>query len=317
MDEREPAKVLVIAGPTASGKKQIAQNIARCWGGEIVSADSRKVYRGLDIGTAKPSAVSRKEVPYHLIDIVDIDESFNAGDWVDRTYEAVKTILAAGKLPILSGGTGFYLKAFMEGLSGGIEPGEGIRERLKEELATLGPVALYRDLATVDPVRAARLHVNDTVRVMRALEIYRTTGLTFTALGERNPPHGHRFDYCLIAVTRGREELYRRVNRRVDEMIAAGLEGEVRAILDRGISRDVRALDTVGYREWFACFDGGRSREDTIALIKKNSRRYAKRQLTWFGAQPGYNWYNLDEPGARECFEENIAKWLGISGGNK
>lgn len=306
----EHPKVLVIAGPTASGKKAAALRLARSFGGEIVSADSRKVYRELDIGTAKPSAEAQREVPHHLIDVADPSDPFSVGDWVPQAAEAVRAILGRGRLPILSGGTGFYLKAFMEGLSDGIEPGPGVRERLERELSEQGPDAMHRRLAEVDPVRAAELHPNDTFRVLRALEVWETTGRPFSSVSDNPVTSGGEYRYRIIGITRNREVLYDRCNRRVDAMIDAGLEMEVRGLLDSDVSRTAQALDTVGYKEWFGFFDGELSLDETIELIKRNTRRYAKRQLTWFNARPGFDWFDLDTPGAADRLDDTVAAWL-------
>lgn len=303
-------QVLVIAGPTASGKKRIALEAALRFDGEIVSADSRKVYRLLDIGAAKPSPEDRARVPHHLIDIADPDEPFSAGRWAVLAADAVKDIAGRGKLPVISGGTGFYISALMDGLSEGIASDPAVRGRIERLHDTEGAEGVYRRLGAIDPERAGELHPNDTVRVIRALEIVEATGLTFREIKERGTERrADDWDVFSAGITREREILYKRINARVDNMLETGLEAEVRSILARGYSRTLAALDTVGYKEWWRYFDGAASYEDTVALIKRDTRRYAKRQLTWFRAQTGMRWCDPDIPGATDNIFEEIEAW--------
>lgn len=303
-------KILVIAGPTASGKKKIALEAAELFGGEIISADSRKVYRYLDIGTAKPSCEVRIQIPHHLIDIVDPDEQFNCGEWVLRASEAARGILDRGKLPIISGGTGFYIKAFKEGLTEGISSDQEVRESLKKELKEKGSASLYQKLLKIDPQRAAKIHENDSFRIARALEIYYTTGKTFTALHENDVTKGGEYNYFTIGTAKKRNELYKYIDRRVDDMVSRGLLDELKSILNMGYSRDLTALDTVGYREWFPFLDGEMSFEKCLEQVKRNSRHYAKRQMTWFRARKEINWIDPDVPGAVERKCKEVESWL-------
>jgi tRNA dimethylallyltransferase len=304
-------KVLVIGGPTASGKKRIALDAAERFGGEIVSADSRKVYRRLDIGTAKPSPEDRARIPHHLIDIVEPDEPFSAGEWARRAADAVREILARGRLPIISGGTGFYIAAFLEGLSEGIAPEPGIRASLEREIRGRGPEALHARLAAVDAVRAAELHPRDSVRVLRALEIYETTGMTITELRARPKRVGGEYDVFFLGVDIDRHLLYRRIDERVDAMVRGGLVDEVRSLLAAGYGRDSVALDTVGYKEWFPFIDGADTFETCLDRVKRDSRRYAKRQLTWFRNQPGVRWIEGGDASTVACAFGEIAEWIG------
>lgn len=307
---QEKPKILVITGPTASGKKEIALQAAEIFGGEIVSADSRKVYRYLDIGTAKPSERTREGIPHHLIDIVDPDESFSAGAWVIRAAQIIPPILARGSLPIISGGTGFYIKAFREGLSVGITTDPGVRESLAKELESRDVARMYEKLRDIDPVRAGELHKNDTFRIMRALEVFSTTGRTFTELRSGEKISGGDYAYRTIGIAQERRELYRRIDSRVGTMIAAGLLDELEAVLDRGYPRSLTALDTVGYKEWFPYLDGDKTFEVCSEEMKRNTRRYAKRQLTWFRAQPDIGWIDPGTPGAVEAQFNSIEAWL-------
>ena len=289
--------LLLIVGPTASGKKKLALAAAERFNGEIVSADSRKVYRHLDIGTAKPSPEDRVRIPHHLIDIVDPDEPFSAGAWVERAAAAIKDILGRGRLPVISGGTGFYIEVFREGLSEGILPDPGVRKRLEAECARLGTAAMHEKLAAVDPGRAAELHVNDTFRILRALEVFQTTGKTITELKRGGRITGGDYGYSAIGVTVPRKTLYSRIDERVDIMVARGLLDELKGILGMGYSRDVPALDTVGYKEWFPLLDGQKTVDECLEDVKRNTRRYAKRQMTWFRAREYIRWVDVTDYG--------------------
>jgi len=307
-------KVLVITGPTASGKKRVALMAAELFDGEIVSADSRKVYRHLDIGTAKPSRGIRDQVPHHLIDIIEPDKPFSAGDWVHLATSAVAGVLSRGRLPIISGGTGFYIRAFIEGLTVGITPDPGVRETLARELMERGPAAMHQKLGELDPARAAEVSVNDTFRIMRSLEIVLTTGRPFAALREQERVTGGEYDYRLLTIAPGRDSLYARIDSRADAMVSAGLVDEVRTLLDSGYARTLTSLNTVGYREWFPFFDGKASYDECLDHMKRDTRRYAKRQMTWLRAQEGMVWIDPEEPGAVEGAFAGTERWLGGMG---
>lgn len=303
-------KILIIAGPTASGKKAFAMRAAERFQGEIVSADSRKVYRRLDIGTAKPSRSDRERIPHHLIDIIEPDAQFNAGEWVLRASDAVRDILGRRKLPILSGGTGFYIGAFTEGLSKGIEPDPGIRVELERVLSRHGPAHLYGMLEKADPVRAAELHENDAFRVIRALEIHRATGMSIEEIRKRERLTGGEYAYYRVGIDMARQLLYRRIDERVDLMVKAGLVEEVRSLLGRGYRRDLVCLDTVGYKEWFPYLDGAESFDSCLERVKRDTRRYAKRQVTWFRKRPGYRWVDASDRDTVEWELARIGEWL-------
>jgi tRNA dimethylallyltransferase len=306
-------KVLIIGGPTASGKKRFALEAAERFGGEIVSADSRKVYRRLDIGTAKPSPENCARVPHHLIDIVEPDEPFSAGEWVRQASDAVKDIIARRKLPIISGGTGFYIEAFREGLSEGIASSPGFRAYLARELHAKGPEALYARLAAVDPARARELAPGDAVRVMRAIEIYETSGMTVTALRSLPRLKGGEYEYFFVGVSMDREALYRRIEERADRMVQAGLVEEVIRLLVMGYPRVLTALDTVGYKEWFPFLDGASTYERCLERVKRDTRRYAKRQLTWFRNRPGIEWMDAGDSASAGKMLDEIGSWLTIT----
>ncbi|MFC1541741.1 tRNA (adenosine(37)-N6)-dimethylallyltransferase MiaA [Candidatus Latescibacterota bacterium] len=303
-------KILVIAGPTASGKKKIALDAAERFDGEIISADSRKVYCYLDIGTAKPSAEARERIPHHLIDIVNPDELFNCGEWVIRASETARDIISRGKLPIISGGTGFYIKSFMHGLSEGISADSEVRENLKRELDESGAPALHAKLSEIDPRRAAEIHENDSFRIMRALEVYYTTGRTFSEFRAEPIIKGGEYDYFPIGVEKKRDELYRCIDSRVDSMVEQGLLDELKRALDMGYSRDLTAFDTVGYKEWFPYLDSELSFKECLEKMKTDTRHYAKRQMTWFRGIENVKQIDPDETGAVISIFGDVEKWI-------
>ena len=303
-------KVLILVGPTASGKKKLASEIARRFSGEIISVDSRKVYRYLDIGTAKPSLLDRTVIPYHLIDIIDPDKTFSAWDWVKQATSAIADIHSRGKVPILSGGTGFYLSAFTHGLTEGIEPTVEIRNNLKGELTRKGPAALYRMLLSIDPDRASQLNEHDTFRVIRALEVYYTTGRTFSSFQGKEKISGGDYTYLTFGLLIERRELYHLIDKRVDDMVTHGLIEEIKGLLERGYSQDIPGFDTVGYKEWFPYLNGVMGFKDCLEEVKKNTRHYAKRQLTWFNSRPEIQWIKGETLQSQENLFQQIEQWL-------
>jgi tRNA dimethylallyltransferase len=267
---------------------------------EVVSADSMQVYRGMDIGTAKPSPALQKKLPHHLIDIRDPDEQFNAGDFVRLADEACAAVYARGAVPVVSGGTGFYLKNFIYGLSCAPPSGLYTREALKAELRERGADALVRELAALDPESAQKIHPNDSYRLLRALELCRVSGRARSAFPLREEPRA-AYRFIIAGIKREREDLYRRVDRRCREMFAAGLAGEASALFKKGYTPDDAGMRAIGYREFFV-----RNEDDTAwrlsedlegveRLVARNSRRYVKRQLTFFLRMPGITWIDGDD----------------------
>ena len=296
--------VFVLFGPTASGKTALLE---RLFGAglpaEIISADSMQVYRGMDIGTAKPSPEERKKITHHLIDIRNPDEQFNAGEFVRLAEEACFAVNRRSNLPVVSGGTGFYLKNLVLGLSEAPPSNQAIRTALREELVQKGAVSLMEELAKTDPVSAGRIHIHDEYRLLRALEVYRLTGRPLSSYASpwsgkadgalsfsgKNP-----FRFLLAGLRWNREELYRRINARTSAMFRLGLPGEVRRLFEAGFSPAHPGLRAIGYREFFV-EEGGvwRISEDLAGvenLVAQNSRRYAKRQITFFASLSGVKW---------------------------
>jgi tRNA dimethylallyltransferase len=287
----EPGRIplLVIAGPTATGKTAAAVEVAAACGGEIISADSMQIYRGLDLGTAKPTAAERARAVFHLVDIVEPDATYTAADFQRDAEAAITAIWARGRLPILCGGTGLYLRAVLRGLSfppGALPETAELRRRLEAEAKQRGPAALHRRLAQVDPPTAARLAVGDLRRVIRALEVHEHTGRPFSELARVDEHHGAKYNARTFVLTCPRELLYARIERRVDEMLAAGWLAEVRGLRDRGLTLKHQSMQALGYRHLLGHLERGEDSVATADLIKRDTRRFAKRQLTWFRRDP-------------------------------
>ena len=285
--------VLVICGPTASGKTALAVALAQRFDGEVVSADSMQVYRGMDIGTAKPTREEMGGVPHHMIDVADPWEDYSVARYVDQAVPIVDGILARGKLPILAGGTGLYIDNLIAGRRFAPFPGrDGLRRQLQDRAEVEGLPALLAELARVDPESAARLHPNDGKRIIRALEVYLATGKTISQHNRESQAVPNRYTPLTIALNfRDRADLWARIDRRVDEMMARGLEGEVRGLLDRGISPQCTAMQAIGYKEMAAAILEGRPAAEGAEEVKLRSRQYAKRQLTWFRRNGDAHWF--------------------------
>jgi len=278
-------RIIVVAGPTATGKTRLGIALARALGGEIVSADSMQVYRGMDIGTAKADAAERAAAPHHMLDVCEPAESYSVARYAEEAGHVCEDLLARGRVPIVVGGTGLYIDALIDGRD--FADFEGDR-RLRDELSALydaqGGEALLRMLGEFDPERAAKLHPGDKRRIVRAIEIYRLTGETATAHDLATKQRPKRFDAARIVLNyQNRADLYARIDARVEDMVRAGLFEEVEHLLSAGLSPECTAMQAIGYKEAALCLRGGLSRDEAVALIQQNSRRYAKRQITWFG----------------------------------
>ena len=286
-----PAKVLTIVGPTASGKTRLAVELARRFHGEVVSCDSMQIYRHMDIGTAKPTAEEMAGVPHHMLDVADPEENYSAARYVEQASACVDDILARGKLPIIAGGTGLYRDALLAGRTFAAFSGK-YRDALQRRASQGELPQLYEELRRIDPDRADKLHPADEKRIIRALEVWYETGKTITqhdAESRRQPP---RYEAVSIGLAfERREDMWERIDRRVDEMMAAGLVEEVRALLSRGVPPTCTAMQAIGYKELAAALEEGRSPEEAAEEIKLRSRQYAKRQLTWFRRDPSIRWF--------------------------
>jgi len=279
-------ELLIIAGPTASGKTALAIEIARRWGAEIVGADSQQVYRRFDIGTAKPSQEELSAVPHHLVSVVEPSETFSAARYQALADEAIEDIHRRGKRVVVVGGTGLYLRVLLHGVTEAPGAAPELRARLEAEAARDGRAALHARLAQVDPETAALVSPNDLVRIVRALEIFEQTGMPAS---EHRRQHGfakERYPYRLFVLDPPREALYAAINRRVEGMWDAGLLEEARARVAEGL-RDAAPMRSVGYVQALAVLEGRMTREEAILDTAQQTRRYAKRQLTWFRKEPG------------------------------
>jgi tRNA dimethylallyltransferase len=273
-------------GPTGSGKTALSLALAETFHGEIISCDSVAVYRGMDLGTAKPTSAERARIPHHLIDVVDPDQTFTAGDYSRQARAALRDIVARKKLPIVTGGTGLYLRALTEGLFAGPTRQEDLRQRLRRSVATHGPAWLHRLLVRLDPASAARIHANDTPKLIRAVEVCLTAREPMSQVLARDPLTGFRL--LRISLNPPRAALYDRLNQRCVEMFAAGLIAETRALL--ACYGPVKALDSLGYRQAQSVLLKGVSEKAAIAEAQQSHRNYAKRQLTWFRREPDVHW---------------------------
>lgn len=282
--------LIIICGPTGIGKTKAAIAAAETFGGEIISADSMQVYRFMDIGTAKPTAEERARAPHHLIDVVDPDDDFDAARFSRKARGIAVAIDRRGAVPVVAGGTGLYIKAMLYGLFRAEPPDPLTRQRLRQEAAAAGPEALHRRLAAIDAQAAGRIHPHDTFRIIRALETAAATGEPIT---EHHRRHGFRespFKVMKIGLDMDRQALYDRIDRRVDVMLAAGLLDEVRGLLSRGYGGDLKSMQSLGYRHMVDFTSGRLTWEEAVRTLKRDTRRFAKRQLTWFRADGKIVW---------------------------
>lgn len=295
MNDATPPKLLVICGPTASGKSELALRLAQELGGEIINADSMQLYRGMDIGTAKPSLQQRGAIPHHLIDVADPDHPFSAADFAAAADGAIRDITSRGKRVIVAGGTGLYIRALLGGLVDSPAASGDVRRELQEEARIKGNEAMLERLRGVDPELAARMHPNNLVRIIRALEVHRMTGVPLSHYQREHGFSGRRYESLQIGISVDRQELYRRIETRVEGMLTEGLLDEVAGLLARGYGRELKAMRSIGYKEMAACLAGEYDLEEAERLMKRDTRRYAKRQLTWFNAEKNIIW--LEYPG--------------------
>ncbi len=301
-----PPKVVVICGPTASGKTALGVELARVLGGEVVSADSMQIYRGMDIGTAKPTREERGGIPHHMLDVADPREDFSVARYVEQAQACVEDIRNRGKVPLIVGGTGLYIDSLLSGRSFAAFSGE-IRSRLQQRAAKEGILPLFEELKTIDPQRAGRLSPGDEKRILRGLEVYYETGKTLTRHDEESRALPPRYEGITIVLNyANRADLWKRIGRRVDEMAEQGLAEEVRTLLDQGVSPSATAMQAIGYKELTAALRGEASMQDALELVKLRTRQYAKRQVTWFRRRKDSFWYEWDSfPNLSRCLQSS------------
>ena len=310
--------LIAIIGPTAVGKTDLVLRISTKIGAEIVSVDSMQVYRQMDIGTAKPSAEEQKLVRHHLVDIVDPDDEYNVQRFVDDAESACNKIIVDGNLPLLTGGTGLYLKAFENGLFD-LDPVNDqpenerltVRENLIEKLADdEGRAKMHAHLMDIDPESATRIHKNDTLRMTRALEIYELTGTTWSehiTRQKKNRPHENRLNILKIGLTTEREMLYERINRRTQLMIDSGLIDEVKSLQEKGYSPELKSMQSIGYKHVNEYLASNWNLEETVHNLARDTRHYAKRQFTWFNRDSEIQWFLPEQTNE---IEETIKRFI-------
>ena len=306
MATQQKLKMLAIVGPTASGKTAVSIEIAKRLGGEIVSCDSMQIYRRMDIGTAKPTKEEMCGIPHHLIDAVEPDAPFSCAEYVSLAGEAVKDIAARQKCPILCGGTGLYLDRFLCGEMEETHADEDLRASLFAFAEREGVAALHERLRAVDPESADAIHPNNVKRVVRALEIFEQTGIPKSEFDHRSQAVESPYNAVVIGLHYPRREvLYERINRRVDMMLADGLLEETRRLLDEGVfARNQTAAQAIGYKELLGYFDGNETLAEAAENLKTATRRYAKRQLTWFSAKPYVRWVEMEKDGSLRSLDD-------------
>ncbi len=286
--------MIVIVGPTAIGKTELSLVIAEKYGAEIVSVDSMQVYRYMDIGTAKPSAEEQARAPHHVIDVADPDEDYSVARFVDDATHAIDSIYRRDKVPLLAGGTGLYLRGLLEGIFELPEIDRTIRDTLEKRLQEEGRESLYSDLIACDPDSAARIHPNDTHRMLRALEIYQTTGAGWSDLLAAQKRDKNFSKVLKIGLTCERDLLYNRINKRTGIMMEMGFAEEVQRLLDMGYNGDLNSMQSIGYRHMQNFLAGEWDRKETIELLARDTRRFAKRQYTWFNRDPDIRWFDRE-----------------------
>ena len=290
-------RVIVLAGPTAAGKSQLAMELAESMHGEIITADSMQVYRGMDVGTAKPSQEDRKKVPHHLIDIRDITEIFNVVDFYYEARHACLQVLSRGNIPIVVGGSGFYLHSLMYGPPSGPPSVPELRVALEEEFDRLGPEAMYQRLEQLDLEYAHTITRNDKQKIVRALEIIQLTGKKVSKLSWKLRRKPQNYDFRCWFLNRPREKLYHRIEKRCDKMIEEGIIEETERLIQAGLQKNPSASQAIGYRQSLEWLASARTKEDFhtfVSNFKQASRHYAKRQLTWFRKEPLFRWLDPD-----------------------
>ncbi|WP_082234119.1 tRNA (adenosine(37)-N6)-dimethylallyltransferase MiaA [Halobacillus massiliensis] len=286
-------KVVCVVGPTAVGKSELGIRIAQCFNGEVISGDSMQIYKGMDIGTAKVSKDEMQGIPHHLIDIKEPSESYSAAEFQEAVHRLIEDLENRGKLPVIVGGTGLYIQAALFDFQfSNQKRDDKIIDRLEKEAEDQGIQALYERLAEIDPEQADKIHPNNKRRVFRALEVYESTGKTLSDF-HKEQTSGSPFQPIMLGLEMERKLLYERINSRVDLMIEKGLEDEVRSLYHQGL-KDSQSMKAIGYKEFIPYFEGEYDFSRSVELLKRNSRRYAKRQFTYFKNKMDINWYDID-----------------------
>jgi len=303
-------KLLVLLGPTAVGKTELSLRIAERFSCEIIGVDSMQIYKYMDIGTAKPTLQERGRIPHHLIDIVNPDDNYTVGRFVTDAVQAIQSVRSSHHIPLLTGGAGLYFRALLEGLfaepgpdrAGNNEPAinqtGALRDHLKKRLTEEGNEQLFAELVRVDPNSAKRIHANDTQRLLRALEIFKSTGVSWSQHLAEQAPRPRQYNVLKLGLSRSRSELYERIDQRVQVMMEQGLQDEVQKLLDMGYHEKLKSMQSIGYRHMVKYIRGEWDRQETIQLLARDTRHYAKRQYTWFNRDPAIVWYEVSQQDA-------------------
>ena len=287
--------LVALVGPTAAGKSEVGVALARMLGTEVLTADSRQVYRGMDVATDKPTAAQQQGIPHRMIDLVDPDQHFNAGMYRQVALQEMERLYAERKVPLIVGGTGLYVRALVKGLCDAPQSDPDVRKELREQARLYGKGSLYRELCAVDPVLAHGIHPNDEAKIIRALEVVRLTGHPLSEMHQRHRTVAASCMPLLIGLQRDRDSLYRRIEQRVDQFFAQGLVEETVGLLARGYHRDVPSMKGLGYRQVSAFLAGECDYDEAVRRLKRDTRHFAKRQLTWFRREPGLMWLTVGE----------------------
>ena len=311
MIEIKKTKLIVICGPTGVGKTTLSLEMADRFNGGIIGADSMQIYRYMDIGTAKPTRAEQARIPHYMIDVVNPDVDYDAARYLREAREAADDLCKQGRIPFVVGGTGFYIKALLYGLFDGAPTNPAIREQLRTDAKTEGGQALHRRLVAADPDSASRIHENDTYRVIRALEVYEHTGGPLSRYQDSHQFADDPFDGLTICLNRDREILYERIDRRVEQMMEDGLVDEVKHLLEMGYSEKHRPMQALGYRHALDFLAGRTPYEEMVDTLKRDTRHYAKRQLTWFRKDKKIHWHSPDDI---EAVAERIGRFLKAAG---
>ncbi|MDO5146259.1 MAG: tRNA (adenosine(37)-N6)-dimethylallyltransferase MiaA [Eubacteriales bacterium] len=311
MDQREKKPLVVLTGPTAAGKTSLSIGLAKRIGGEIISADSMQVYKKMNIGTAKIMPEEMDGVPHHLVDVLDPEEEFNVVRFQQMAKKAMEEIYERGHIPIVVGGTGFYVQALLYDIDfSSHEAEEEYRRTLQQMAKERGGQYLYEKLKQVDPAYAAITHANNVKKVIRALEYYHETGKKLSEHNKDQREKESPYRFACFVLSHDRQELYRRIDQRVDGMMEQGLLEEVKGLMQDGYQRDLVSMQGIGYKEFFGYFDGTVSLEETIEKIKQNTRHFAKRQLTWFRREKEVIWVKKQEYGHEDEILERMSHVL-------
>lgn len=294
-ETRNPLPIILLAGPTGVGKTRLALDLAEAIGTEIVNADSMQVYRHMDIGSAKPTPEERSRVRHHLLDAADPDEPFDAARYLELARPVVDALHVLGKIPLVVGGTGLYMKVLLHGICEGPPADPALRERIAAEIEDRGLAPLRAELEAVDPVLARRIHPNDRQRIVRAVEVFRATGEPLSLWQSRHLFEESHYTALKFFLHRERGELYERIDRRVIEMVESGLPAEVQRLLALGYGPGLKSMQSLGYRQMTDHLLGKIDLDEAVRRTQRDTRRYAKRQVTWFRGDPGFQWVHADD----------------------